>query len=607
MIVPMMKYSFLLYHLDYQEFLTRLQDLGLVDVSVMNWTPTEQERALIQTIDKYAVAHKHLSELAVEKHHEVESQKAFSSANETFEQYYKASEAIESIRATITRTENEVEALRPWGEFDAQRIEQLRIDGIELRFFQSYTKEYNNKIEEWSSRYTISEINETGGVTYFAIISDKESKPIDITAQELKMFSADFVEKEQELIHLNSLLETHKHTLLRCAKGYKALKPMEERLKSELKLSKVLGGGEREAEGTIVVMEGWATKDTEIKVDEFLAVEESVIFLKERPTPDDNPPVLLKNNKFSRLFEVIGNLYSLPNYHSMDVTPYFAPFFMIFFGFCLGDAGYGLLFVLAAFIARFKLPAKMKPIANLVIFLGIATVVFGMLTGTVFGISLAEVPALIEFKQMFITQNQMFEVALYAGVLQILYAMGIKAYGRIRRYGFMYGMSTIGWMVIIISGGLAMGFPTKIPGYDTGSPIFLILLAIGLIAMLFMNDPKKNIFMNFGLGLWDMYNAITGFLGDMLSYIRLFALGLCSGIIASVFNSLAVGLSPDIPVVGVVVTVLILIVGHGINIFMSTLGSFVHPLRLTFVEFYKNVGFEDGGRAFEPLKKTNDL
>lgn len=606
MIVPMMKYSFLLYHLDYQEFLTRLQAIGLVDVSVRDWTPSEQERALILTIDKYAAAHKHLAELAVEKHHEIESEKPFSSADETMEQYYKASEAIESIKMLITRTENEADALRPWGEFDAQRIEQLRIDGVELRFFQCYTKEYNNNIEEWSSKYTISKINETVGVTYFSIISHGDSEIIDITAQESKMFSANFLEKEQELIHLESLMKSHKHTLLRCAKGYKALKPMEERLKSDLKLSKVMGGGDREAEGTIVIMEGWATKETETKVDEFLTVEESVISIKDRPTPDDNPPVLLRNNKFSRLFEVVGNLYSLPNYHSMDLTPYFAPFFMIFFGFCLGDAGYGVLFVLAAFIVRFKMP-KAKPLANLVIFLGIATVVFGMLTGTVFGISLAEVPALVEFKNMFISQNQMFEVALYAGVLQILYAMGVKAYGRIKRYGFMYGVSTIGWMVVIISGGLAMGFPAPITGYDMSSPIFIALLTIGLVAMLFMNNPKKSIFMNFGLGLWDMYNAITGFLGDMLSYIRLFALGLCSGIIASVFNSLAVGLSPDIPVVGIIVTVLILVIGHSINIFMSTLGSFVHPLRLTFVEFYKNAGFEDGGRAFEPLKKNDGL
>jgi V/A-type H+-transporting ATPase subunit I len=124
--------------------------------------------------------------------------------------------------------------------------------------------------------------------------------------------------------------------------------------------------------------------------------------------------------------------------------------------------------------------------------------------------------------------------------------------------------------------------------------------------MFFMNSPGKNPLVNFGSGLWDMYNNVTGFMGDLLSYIRLFALGICSGIIANVFNSLAIGMSPDIPVVGLIITILIMIIGHAINLFMGVLGAFVHPLRLTFVEFYKNAGFEDGGRPFEPLKRMKN-
>lgn len=97
----------------------------------------------------------------------------------------------------------------------------------------------------------------------------------------------------------------------------------------------------------------------------------------------------------------------------------------------------------------------------------------------------------------------------------------------------------------------------------------------------------------------------TGLFGDLLSYIRLFALGLSSGILGNVFNSLAFGMSPDIPVVGAIITVLILIVGHSINLFMSALGSLVHPMRLTFVEFYKNAGFTGGGKGYTPFKKQN--
>jgi V/A-type H+-transporting ATPase subunit I len=120
---------------------------------------------------------------------------------------------------------------------------------------------------------------------------------------------------------------------------------------------------------------------------------------------------------------------------------------------------------------------------------------------------------------------------------------------------------------------------------------------------MFFNSPGKNPFINFGLGLWGVYNMVTGLFGDILSYIRLFALGLSSAILGNVFNSLAFGMAPDIPVVGAIVTILILVAGHSINLFMAALGSLVHPMRLIFVEFYKNSGFIGGGKTYQPFEK----
>ena len=129
-----------------------------------------------------------------------------------------------------------------------------------------------------------------------------------------------------------------------------------------------------------------------------------------------------------------------------------------------------------------------------------------------------------------------------------------------------------------------------------------ILLAIGGLMAYLYNSPDKNIFVNIGLGLWDSYNMATGLLGDILSYVRLFALGLSGGILASVFNSLAVGMSPDNVIAGLIVMVLIFVIGHAINIFMNVLGAMVHPMRLTFVEFFKNAGYEGGGKEYNPFK-----
>ena len=115
--------------------------------------------------------------------------------------------------------------------------------------------------------------------------------------------------------------------------------------------------------------------------------------------------------------------------------------------------------------------------------------------------------------------------------------------------------------------------------------------------------PLTGLPLNIGLGLWDAYNMATGMLGDMLSYIRLFALGLSGGIVASVFNSLASGFAPDNVILGPLVFLLIFVLGHGLNMFMNVLGAFVHPMRLTFVEFFKNSGYEGGGLQYNPFRK----
>jgi V/A-type H+-transporting ATPase subunit I len=182
--------------------------------------------------------------------------------------------------------------------------------------------------------------------------------------------------------------------------------------------------------------------------------------------------------------------------------------------------------------------------------------------------------------------------------------MFIKAANQARMFGIRYAFSTIGWLILILGGGALYGL-NSLAMLDTGTAkvSFFFVLGISSLGIYFFNDPKRNILVNFGAGLWDTYNMVTGILGDLLSYIRLFALGISSAILGLVFNQLAMEMRPDTPVVGQLVFIIILLIGHGINIFMSGLGSFVHPLRLTFVEFYKNAGYMGGGKKYNPFSK----
>jgi V/A-type H+/Na+-transporting ATPase subunit I len=166
--------------------------------------------------------------------------------------------------------------------------------------------------------------------------------------------------------------------------------------------------------------------------------------------------------------------------------------------------------------------------------------------------------------------------------------------------GFKYALSTIGWLLLIVGGAVLY-----VISNDANESIIkvatYVLLAISGILILFLNNPDKGILSNFGVGIWDSYSMATGVLGDLLSYIRLFALGVSSAILGYVFNDLALQMSGDLPVVSQLIFVIIILIGHSLNLFVASLGAFVHPMRLTFVEFYKNAGFQGGGKAYTPF------
>jgi V/A-type H+-transporting ATPase subunit I len=190
--------------------------------------------------------------------------------------------------------------------------------------------------------------------------------------------------------------------------------------------------------------------------------------------------------------------------------------------------------------------------------------------------------------------------------VQILFGMVLKSINETRQWGWRYAIGTIGWIVLLV-GSIVFYLlqTTEVVAAEHLTIPQYALYGISGVMILLLNSPDKNIFMNVGIGLWGTYNMITGLLGDLLSYIRLFALGIASAIMGLVFNSLAVEMSGSIPVLSAIIMVIILIIGHGINLFMSGLGAFVHPLRLTFVEFYKNAGYTGGGKRYDPFRKIN--
>ena len=289
----------------------------------------------------------------------------------------------------------------------------------------------------------------------------------------------------------------------------------------------------------------------------------------------------------------------LPKYGELDLTPYFAPFYMLFFGLCLGDMGYGLVLLIGSTIAKFKLK-KFRGYLTLIQFLGLGAVLMASLSGVFFGASLKDlIPMPDSVKELFFSDLKMFWFAIVFGLFQIVFARLLNAVYSIISKGWQYGMNNIGWSILIVWAALKYASTMS---EDITVPLFMNYAAIGgAFLILAFSSDSKNIFARIGSGVvafWD----VTSLFGDMLSYIRLFGLGTAGAILGMVVNSVAISMS-SIPYMGWFLAALMLLVGHLLVLMLSSLGAFVHPMRLTFVEFYKNASFAGGGRPFRPLGK----
>ncbi len=608
MIARMSKYDFVLYAAQREDFIGKLRDLGLVDITTTGWEPSEEDRQLLLDIEGCTKAAEFLKTFRSDGARCDSGAAPFASGEEAYEHYAAAQRDAASIRSEIARLEKAADELRPWGPFDVTRTERLAEQGILLHYFFTQRNTYDKQVAEWSGHYSISEIARNDSTVWFVVVAAPGAE-ITLDAQEMKTPHMDIREAERRIAEEQSKLAALDAEFSRVAASEALLAQYGAMLKERLQGVRVAATAQQEADGTLLVMEGWAETETSEKVDALLAEYPNVVWLKSDPTPEDDTPVKLKNNRFARIFEMIGDLYARPKYGSLDLTPYFAPFYMLFFGICLNDAGYGLILLLAGLfmLHKFREPGMMRRASWFATLCAISTIVFGGICGSFFGLSLGEYFPSIPF---FDFQGKFFIVSLVIGVVQILFGMALNIWTTTRCFGLTQAFGQLGWFIILVSCVLAVALPMAgitIPGFTSGSVAFYVALGIGAVLLLLLNNPKRNPLINFGAGLWDLYNNITGLLSDVLSYIRLFAIGLSGGVLALVFNTLAEGFVPEGAgiVTRLLVMIPILLIGHGINLFMSTISSFVHPMRLTFVEFFKNAGFEMATRSFDPIRKMD--
>ncbi len=611
MIVPMRKLSLLIFYKDYQGFLEELRERGVVHIYENKEHAAEDEtlQAKLRLVKRVNEMIRLLENRGVKE----EKEKAEVLDEDLLAYLEEQYRRQDQIGVQLGNLEKEATLYEPWGKFSKERIAGLTEAGWDLRFFTVPDRKY---LPEWEDQFHATIINEQRGQKYFVTItpageSEKPDADVFIFPQESEeSIRGNIKQLREEQLQLVAHLDNI------AVNSLKRLKHYRETISEVTDFLQVENASQGLVEEKVIALEGWIPVTQEADMKEFLQSRE-VYYELSIPTPDEDVPVLLENNRFTKLFEPITEMFALPNYHELDPTPFFAPFFMLFFGLCMGDGGYGLLIWLVCFLLAKKAKPAMKGYLVLGEYLGLATVVVGLLTGSFFGIALdaVEWSWLKGVKQYFVTEanygqylngyNPMMVVAVVIGIIQILFGMCLSAAKLTKQFGFKYGMSTIAWVVALILLGVTFG----LPALGVALPVILTYILYGVITVcafviVFMNSPGKGVLMNFGSALWGTYNMATGLLGDTLSYIRLFALGLTGSILGGVFNTLAFDLTVSLPVVARFVAVLlILLIGHAINFGLCMIGAFVHPMRLTFVEFYKNAGFEGGGKKYSPFRR----
>ena len=606
MIVKMSKYAFMVYHREYDAFLTTLRELGVVHVKETNSVLDNAElQALLAERKQVSTAIRYCKNLNSQtKEVTVAPARGLTKA-EGLKLVGKLEEMQEKqaqLQAAKVSLEKDIAYMDIWGEFSYANIRRLKKAGFDVTFFSCPTSKYEPK---WGEEYNAFLVNNFQSVTYFVTVT-KTGTPIDIDAERPKMPDRGLAKLHLAMEQLLDNIKVLNNQLKEyAAEQYNTLVELEKNIQNEFNLSNTLVQTDREAGDKLMLLEGFVPTEEAPAME--VALEKEGYYFQELDIQDgDRVPIKLKNNKFNRLYEPITKMFSLPNYTEFDPTPLFAPFFMLLFGLCFGDGGYGLLVLLACSFFKRKVNPDFKPYLTLFQYLGLAAIIVGTCTGSFFGIALADVPALSKVKDYFVSSDNLMTFSIVIGLVQIIFGKTVAAFKMKAQKGVKYSIAPFAWVFVITALALAFGLPMlnlQLP--ETVKTVFIGIAVIGLVVAYLYNSPGKNIFLNFGTGLWNTYNMASGLLGDTLSYIRLFAIGLTGAILGGVFNQLAVDMTEGMNIVlRAVCMLLILLVGHAINIGLCTISSLVHPLRLIFVEYYKNAEFEGGGKEYRPFKKA---
>ena len=612
MITKMTKYSFILMTEEKEGFLEQLQELGVVDIS-RSVKPIDQDSS-----DMFAKASRarkvleYLESLNFSKDPDAEAieNATVNVEGDPVDFIEECKARLSELNISLANAEKTLKARLPWGEYDKKSLDALKDLGYAIRYYCVDAKRFD---EAWGGLYPLQVVSNDGKKVWFVTVAPK-GEAYSFPVQEIAAPEGTYAEAAAELERLKAEVINCKAGLLNAKDYIPAIKEASNDALVELDRYLANEAGQGAAEDLITVFTGFAPSENDADLIEAFD-KMGVLYIKEEAVQEDNPPIKLKNGWFARQFEVFTEMYGMPVYTEFDPTPIVAPFYLLFFAMCMGDAGYGIILLLMGIMLNkgWMKIGMFDGLGSIIAILGVGTMLVGTILGTFFGTSLFDAAWVPQWMKSCMivgdidipsigTLNIQMILAMGIGIFHICLAMTVKAICYTKRFGIKENIATWGWLLLIVGGViLALLGVGKILSPEAMKWAVIAVGGISALAIYIFNTPGRNPLINIGAGLWDTYNMATGILGDVLSYLRLFALGLAGGMLGQAFNDLALSVRGD-SVITWLPFVLILIIGHVMNIMLSGLGAFVHPMRLTFMEYFKNAGYEGKGAAYNPLK-----
>ena len=535
---------------------------------------------------------------------------------ELYSEVKEREQRIAAIDSEISKYKTEIEGLEPWSPLDAS-FEDLKNTKYSSVFIGSVAKEVEaaleKELEDVVGQVYYEVINRDSKSTYLLTISHRDKKEAlleslkrfgfsqltaNYTASPLKAISDlndDITTLKEERARIVEEVKGYEDGLVVFEMAYEYFSNLLIRMEAPKNFLKT---------GRVVAIAGWNTADSNEElqktIKQTLGDSYYLSFEEVQEKDIEDVPIKLKNNIVARNFESITEMYSMPRYNEIDPTPLLAPFYLIFFGMMVADIGYGALVLVGTLLAKglFKLDEGKKKMINFFFWLSLPTMFFGLIFGSFFGDIIPMTPIIHPIQDI----NTVLILSVAMGVIQIFFGLGIKAYMMIRigdPLGAFYDVGS--WLITLIGAGL-FGAGSMIGLSSAGINTAKYAMFGGMLLIILTQGRQiKNYGARVGAGLYALY-GITGYIGDLVSYTRLMALGLAGGQLANSLN-LIIRMFPGWALI--VLGPIFFILFHLFNIFLSLLGAYVHTCRLQYVEYFSKF-YEGGGRAFSPFRMLNN-